>query len=121
MHAICPQDEEWQKVRLAVTPPGFYVKFFEVSGMESLEEALSYESTYRYARTCALKTLNNVIQYHKRKLWPGDDMERKEFVAQSEGSKARKEVLEMVKLCCIQERRLLEEACSVIGNLIHFP
>jgi hypothetical protein len=105
-----PEDDE--QVRLAVTPPGMEMEYFEVPDMESLFEALNYGNTYPYARECALNALKSSVEYHKERIWnplENDGCgEMKDFLG------VRRNVWELVRNCCIQERNLLDAASKAL-------
>ena len=80
--------------------------------LPSLLEALNYEDTFSHARYIALKSVKNVIEYYERKIWKPDENEMEEY------QDVRKEVWDLVKTCCIQERRLLVAASLVLNSEI---
>ena len=108
-----PEDDE--QVRLAVSPPGMETEYFDVPDMASLFEALNYENTYPNARECALNALKIIVEYHKERIW--NPLEKDNFLSfekRKEFLGVRRNVWELVKNCCIQERNLLDTVCKTL-------
>jgi hypothetical protein len=122
VHAICPPTENHPDFRMAVQVAESNVEVFDTPDLEALVKALNYGDTYPHARNRALKGLKNVILDYREKLWEPDqegDGEYLDLVGTESYSQVRKEVWDLVKLCCIQEGRLLDAALQVLHQEIH--
>ena len=73
MHGLCLPTEDEEEIRIAVSPPGQEVKYFNTPDLPSLLEALNYENTFSHARECALNTIKNIVEYYEGEIWEPDD------------------------------------------------
>lgn len=116
VHAICFPGDEDSTIRIAVSPLGKDVIFLEAKDIQSVILALNYDNTFSFARTCALKTLKRIVEHYEDNMWlPDETDDFDDFVRISEYSDVRREVWELVRECCAQERRLLDEVKHVLN------
>lgn len=123
VHRVLPPTEDYHDVRIEVSPPaetGVEAKYFETPDLETLLEALNYADTFKYARIYALKAIREVVEFYREGIWRPKDGETFDEWKEKEGDDTglRKEVWEMVRLLCIQEGRLLDEALYVLNEEI---
>jgi len=113
-----PTDDE-QQIRLAVSPPGMDVKYFEIPDLLSLHEALSYGDTFPRARECVLNALTIIVNEHLNNIWqPDKDHDFTDLEEMEEYCDVRREVWGLIRVCCAQERNLLDAALIVLNSEI---
>jgi hypothetical protein len=89
-------------------------------------EALHYGNSFDQAKLLALTFLDELVMYYLENMWtpedrrtPGDgDGEYRELIAVEEYVDVRREVWELVRMCCIQEARLLGDAHDILQKEI---
>lgn len=139
-HRILPPTEDYHSIRLEVTPESpetaasakSSASYFETPDLESLTEALRYGDTFPVARERALRRVREVVGLYRGRIWrpcggviesegrgegEGREGETAGSENEAEGS-IREEVLEMVRLLCIQEARLLDYAWDTLNKEI---
>ena len=111
MHGLCLPTDDEPELRIAITPPGQQVKFFDTPELSSLLEALNHQDTFSYARECALNSIKNVVEYYEEEIWKPNGIDTFEgLVEMEEYRDIRREVWDLVRVCCAQEGNLLREA-----------
>jgi len=133
-HRILPPTEDYHAIRLEVTPPvdtSYPAQYFETPDLESLLEALRYGDTFAYARECALGMVRDVVGGYRDGIWRPRGGETYEEWGAAQGGEAgsggteiegegegrvRREVWEMVRLLCVQEGKLLDDAWEKLSD-----
>jgi hypothetical protein len=119
IHRVCPP-EEGTGFRLAVTPPGKNVRYFDIPDLPSLLDALQYGNFFPRARVLALEQLNSLVELYLDNMWEPDESDEVyyDMIATEDYSEVRKEVFDLVRILCIQEGRLLEKAFVILQSEI---
>ena len=94
-------------------------KYFEIPDLPSLHEALSYGDTFPRAREYVLNALKIIVDEHLNRTWlPDEDHDFSDLKEMEEYCDVRREVWELIKTCCVQERNLLDDARIVLNSEI---
>jgi hypothetical protein len=88
---------------------------------EAISGVLKDPHLFRQAREQALRFLRDLVQYHLDQMWLPDGGEEEYFAFKEteEYSQVRHEIWDMVRICCLQEGKLLEEAIAVLKEELH--
>ena len=111
-HMICPPEDEDDAFRIAVFLPERDPLYFEVTDLPSLLTALNYEDMFSRTKVYVLQVIETVVAHYSGKMWSTKEEIPNEY------KDVRKEVVELVKLCCAQEARLLSSAESGIRKTL---
>ena len=115
VHKICPPIDDNSDIRLSLSSPGRETKYFETPDLTSLLAALNYSDGFRHARIHALKTLRNLVEHNKRRIFrPSEE----NICWGKEGSEVREEIWEMIKLYTTQEANFLDAAWEILNSEI---
>jgi hypothetical protein len=112
-HMICPPEEEDDAFRMAVFLPERDPLYFQVTDLPSLLTAFNYEDMFSRTKVYVLQVIETVVAHYSGKIWS-----TKEEEIPDEYKDVRKEVVELVKLCCVQEASLLSSTESGIRKTL---
>src|SRR5271154_1176988 len=112
-HMICPPEDEDDAFRIAIFLPESDPLYFQITDLPSLLTALNYEDMFSRTKVYVLQVIETVLAHYSGKIWS-----TKEEEIPDEYKDIRKEVVELVKLCCAQEARLLSSAESGIRKTL---
>jgi hypothetical protein len=112
-HMICSPEDEDEAFRIATFLPEREPLYFRVTDLPSLLTALNYEDMCSRSKVYVLQVIETVVAHYSGKIWS-----TKEEEIPDEYKDVRKEVVELVKLCCAQEARLLSSAESGIRKTL---
>jgi len=107
------QDGEHGDPRIAICPQGGGVKQFDTPDLESILNALKEGGVFPQARVLALEKLKALVGYHRDKIWRPSQQDDYETALEHYPT-VRREIWNMVKIWCVQEGKLLDEAWDVL-------
>jgi hypothetical protein len=113
-HIICPPEDEDQPFQIAAFQPEKELLYFEVPDLPSLLNALNYGDMSSRTKVYVLKVIETVVDHFSGKIWSPADEEIPDNYKD-----IRHEVIELVRLCCVQEGMLLNSAKLVIQKTLH--
>ena len=102
VHTLCPPAEEDSAIRCRVSLHGD-TRYFDAGDLGALLTALNFGGTFPHARRLALKALVAVVEPY-----------RENINCPVEPAAFRKEVWDLIRICCMQEKALLEKISEVL-------
>jgi hypothetical protein len=116
IHTLYPPVDEDSPIRIKTCPPGGNARIFDAGDLDSLQTALTYGQTYAHARSRAVSTIAEVVEFYcsNIKCPPAYDL-----VATHEDYRTiRMEVYELIRNCSLQEKAILDQAYEVLHREI---
>lgn len=107
------------EVQIEVHLLGQEVKTFHAPDLATFLEALNYNGAFVHARYLAMLAFQSVLEHYKDHIWiPGSDDEYQQLIENEEYSRVRKEVWDLIRICCVQERNLMCAALDIVSESI---
>jgi hypothetical protein len=118
VYRVCtPTGEDSPEVHIEVRLPGQEVKKFHTPDLTTLLEALSCNGAFVHARYLAMTVFQAILQHYKDNIWlPEDDYDYRKLIQIEEYSTVRKEVWDLIRMCCFQEGNLMSAAVDVVAS-----
>jgi hypothetical protein len=111
--------EDTPEVHIEVHLLGQGIETFHAPDLTTLLEALNYNGAFVYARYLAMLAFRAVLRHYKNNIWvPGGDDEYQQLIQNEEYSSVRKEVWDLIRISCGQERNLMTAALDVVSQSI---
>jgi hypothetical protein len=105
------------EVHIEVHLLGQEIETFHAPDLATLLEALNYNGAFVYARYLAMRAFRAVLRHYKNNIWvPRGDDEYQQLIQNEEYSSVRKEVWDLIRISCVQERNLMIAALDVISK-----
>ena len=113
-HLVFPPQDNEDTFRIAVYKSEEDIRYFNVPDLASLLEVLNRdEDTFARTTWHALNVVQELVDRYLKQIWSTRD---EEIPGGSEG--LRQEIVELVRLCCAQERALLIAAKTCIDKAL---